>query len=455
MKLYEIIDEIRNTSGTNAKKEVLKKYIDNKDFATLLKLAYDPRIKYWVSNNQVKPTTTGDTNLNRVLLIKILNPLATRQLTGNAAISWINSEADKLTENDQELLKLVLKRDLRISLNRKSINTVFGDNFIFDPPYMRCQLLNDKTKKGIKFPAYCQLKADGMFANIIHKFDKETNEQVIELMSRQGERLFVLESFIVPKLEEIFSETSAEDKDFVLHGECLIDGIEDRKIANGILNRDIIPEEYHDKVYFMLWDSVNYNDWIKRLSTVEYETRFNTIIDFISKYGMKQTVLRLIPTHEVNSFEEVFDLYSNYISQGLEGVVVKNKSMKYKHHDSPDQLKVKIKFEVDLEIVDFKEGTGKFEKTFGSIIVKSSDGLLVTRVSGMTDAEREYLWSHKDEVIGKVIELEGNDLFPPNATNPYWSISHPRYKSLRTDKTEADSLERVKEIVESTKYIKK
>ena len=455
MKLYEIINEIRNTTGSNAKKTVMKKYVDNKDFATLLKLAYDPRIKYWVSNNQVKPTTTGDANLDRVLLIKILNPLASRQLTGNSAINWINSEVDNLTENDQELIKLILKRDLRISLNRKSINTVFGDNFIFDPPYMRCQLLNDKTKKGIKFPAYCQLKADGMFVNIIHKYNKETDEQSIELMSRQGERLFVLESFIVPKLKEIFSDTSSEDKDFVLHGECLIDDIPDRKIANGLLNRDVLPEEYHDKVYFMLWDSINYSDWMHRASNVTYEIRLNTIIEFITKYGLNQTVLRLIPTHEINSFEEVFDLYSNYISQGLEGVVVKNKSMKYKHHDSPDQLKVKIKFEIDLEIEGFKAGTGKFEKTFGSIIVKSSDGLLVTRVSGMTDSEREYLWSHKDEVIGKIIELEGNDLFPPNSTNPYWSISHPRYKSLRTDKTEADSLDRVKEIVESTKYIKK
>jgi len=449
--MYLIINEIRNTEGTNAKKEVLKKYKDDQNFRALLKLTYDPRFKYWITEKQFNPQKTGDKTITREFLIDALNPLFTRKVTGHAARDYINSKGEELIKEEQEILKLVLKRDLRISLNRKSINSVFGDYFVFDPPYMRCQLLNEKTQKRIKFPAYCQLKADGMFVNIIHRY--ENNKHWFELMSRQGERLYVLETILKNDLMKVFEHESAVDKDFVIHGECLIEGINDRKISNGILNRDEIPSEYHDKIYFMCWDEVNYFDWLNGEHKVPYERRFNILKDFIEN-KTDQKRLKVIPTHEVNNFEEAFKIYTYYTSQGLEGAVIKNKDMIWKNHDSQDQLKLKVKFHVDLEIVGFNPGEGKNASTFGSIRAKSSDGLLESNISGFKDSERKWFWEHRNELIGKIIEVEANDLFEPNESSPEWRLSHPRFIELRKDKTEADSLERIKEIVESAKIIK-
>jgi len=449
--MFEIIAEIREASGTNAKKEVLKKYQSDVNFKMLLKVTYDPRFKYWITDKQFNPQKSGNRTITQEFLVEALNPLLKREVTGHAARDYINSKGEELIEEEQEILKLVLKRDLRISLNRKSINSVYGDYFVFDPPYMRCQVLNDKTMKNIQFPAYCQLKADGMFVNIIHKYDKENDKQIIELMSRQGERLFHLETIMRNDLINLFKDTHSEDKDFVIHGECLIDGLNDRKISNGILNRDEIPKEYHSRIYVMAWDVINYDHWIKRFSNTPYDQRFKQLEDFLNNHQNNR--IKLIPNHEVNNFDEVFQIYSDYVSQGLEGAIVKNKSMLYKHHDSPDQLKVKIKIEVDLKLIGFNPGTGKFESTFGSLKLISSDGLLESNVSGITDKDRKYLWENKDDVIGKIVEVEANDLFEPNESTPEWRLSHPRFKGIRTDKVEADSLDRIKEIVESARKI--
>lgn len=454
MAMYEIINEIREAKGTNAKKEVLAKYKSDKDVKALFKVTYEPTLKFWITNKQFNPTKIGSRIINKEFLVETLNPLVQRAVTGNAAKDWINAKGEELIKEEQEILNLVLKRDLRISMNKKSINSVFGDYFVFDPPYMRCQVLNDKTANNIKFPAYCQLKADGMFVNIIHMYDDEHKKQDIKLMSRQGERLFHLESIVLSDLIELFAGTHSENKDFVIHGEILIKNINDRKLSNGALNRDVIPEMYHDDIYFTVWDVVNYNTWLfSKNNSAVYEERFNQLSSFLNEHENKR--VQLIPTTEVNSFEEAFKIYSDYVSQGLEGAIIKNKDMKYKHHDSPDQLKMKIKIEIDLKVTGFNPGTGKFEDTFGSLQLESKDKLLVSNVSGITDKDRKYLWDNKDDIIGKIVEVEANDLFEPNDSSPEWRLSHPRFKGIRTDKDEPDTLDRIKEIVASARKIEK
>ena len=50
-------------------------------------------------------------------------------------------------------------------MQAKSLNKVFGSDFIPLIPYMRCSTI--AKHNNIKYPAMVQLKADGAFVNVI------------------------------------------------------------------------------------------------------------------------------------------------------------------------------------------------------------------------------------------------------------------------------------------------
>ena len=62
---------------------------------------------------------------------------------------------------------------------------------------------------------------------------------------------------------------------------------------------------------------------------------------------------------------------------------------------------------------------------------------LVSVGSGFTDEERDYYWNNKDEIIGKIVDIQ----FFEESTNQKddgISLRFPTFKSVRSDKTEDD-----------------
>ena len=62
---------------------------------------------------------------------------------------------------------------------------------------------------------------------------------------------------------------------------------------------------------------------------------------------------------------------------------------------------------------------------------------LVNVGSGFTDEERDYYWNNKDEIIGKIVDIQ----FFEESTNQKddgISLRFPTFKSVRSDKTEDD-----------------
>ena len=123
--------------------------------------------------------------------------------------------------------------------------------------------------------------------------------------------------------------------------------------------------------------------------------------------------------------------------------------MVWKDGTSRQQLKCKLVFEIDARITGFVEGTPgtKREKTFGSITYATDDGKIVGSVSGFTDKQLEDFNSRREELIGKIIEIEANDLTKGRNSETY-ALSHPRFIELR-EKDTTDTLERAKMSVEN------
>lgn len=101
----------------------------------------------------------------------------------------------------------------------------------------------------------------------------------------------------------------------------------------------------------------------------------------------------------------------------------------------PNWFKVKAAYDATLLCVDIKPHS-KNPDMIGALILESSDKQL--RVSVGSGLSLQLRCSDKNNFIGKLIEIEFEDLIPKSKM-----LLHPRYKEIRKDMTIADSWEKL------------
>jgi hypothetical protein len=145
LKIKDIINELNVENGSNYKLSIFKKYSGNDLFKRVLKMTYDNVVyNYGITLKNVPeyaPESGRPISLNTALdeLLK----LSSREITGNAAISFLHSLLCNLSADDAEVLEKIIKRDLRINAGKTLINKVHK-NLITDPCYMRCDVYSSK-----------------------------------------------------------------------------------------------------------------------------------------------------------------------------------------------------------------------------------------------------------------------------------------------------------------------
>lgn len=315
-----------------------------------------------------------------------------------------------------------------------------------NPPYMRCSKLNKLDR--IKYPAVIQKKCDGMFVNIV-----VVNGACL-FMTRDGNY------FELPSFKERFDGVV---NDVVLHGELIIcdNGKElDRATSNGLANQLIKKdqvmqllsnryratssvkiyeeikareegyENIHANATLHLWDAVPHRNWLEGYYNVAYERRVDYLWDNFSDL--------LVPTMIVYNKEEAFAIAENYIKNGYEGAVLKNLDAPWKNHTSPYQIKLKNVEECDLKVIDWIEGKGKYVGMIGALLCESVDGMVRVEVgTGFTDEDRTK------EYVGDIITVFYEKLTTSKGRDSY-SLSHPRFDCVRSDKKVADDFETIK-----------
>ena len=433
--ISEIINELNQENGSNYKMEVLKKHKDNKLLQKVLKMTYDKvTYTYGITMKNIKytPESMRDINVNLEDALDVLEQFfVTREWTGNKAIQALTNLLSKLSKDDAEVLEKVINRDLRINMGRSNINKVFK-NLIVKPPYMRCGIYSDKTAKKIDFSngAYIQLKCDGMFQAVTVENGNVT------FTARSGEERKL------PHLEQYFKTLN----DGVYIGELLVHGINNRAISNGIINSD--DEEAKKGVYIQLWDYITLEEYSRpkdKKGKTFYEDRFAQLLTNIKE--VPDTFINIVPTTEVFNVTDALQKVQEWMSQELEGGILKDKKNIFIDHTSPTQLKLKLELDADVRVTGFIEGKKgtKREQTFGAMMFETDDGLIKGSCSGFSDKELEDFNSRRDELIGKVITVQFNDT-TKGRDNEYYALSHPRFIEIRNDKNETDTLQRVQEM---------
>lgn len=431
--IKDIINELNKSNSSNYKLDLLKKYQVDSVFKKLLELTYN-RNKYnfnisknYIVQNSKFLNVHGNKNIEDVLTE--IETLGSSGIRGNKTHEFVDELLKNLDSENKEILLNVLGRDLKIGLNIKNINKVFK-NLIPKPNYMRCAVLSEKTLKKIKFPAFIQLKMDGTYREI-HVADGQVTGK-----TRSGEEYFN---------PVLFKEMMNFPNGYYT-GELTIDG-ESRFTGNGLINSLNPP---YEKINFTVWDYLTDDDYLEKTKR-PYELRFNTLKDILENHSER---VKLVPNYEVNSIDEALKHVSDWMEQGLEGGVLKDKQNCFKNGTSGTQLKIKLKVDAEMRITGFTEGTvgTKREGKIGAIQFSNDEGTVKGQCSGFSDAELDEFTKNKDNLIGKIISVEFNDIVK-SENNDYYALSHPRFIEIRNDKEESDTLEKVIQLRDMAKRL--
>lgn len=432
-----ILQEVANTSSRKEKEAILASYSDHEDLRNAFYYAYTPKLDYFISELNCEPnfTTRGIKTLSEVMNTIRIN-VCSRLITGHKARDFMIDNAEFLSDDDQEVLKLIIGRDLRCGVGVSTINKIWPD-LIYDHPYMRCSGLSEKLLKNFELPCYSQEKLDGLYCDIV------VLDTGVTYMSRAGNDLFLNSD----DADHALGSINQNEGDFVLQGEILV-LTEDkqeylpREESNGYINshdRDM------SRIVFVLWDCIPYQDFYDKECNIAYKYRF----DQCRKYEMDLPYnFKLVENHVCNSVSDIIDHFTAVRTRHGEGTVIKNINTNFwSSTTSKDQLKIKVIIEVDLKIVGFKPGKGKFEGKVGSILCQSSDGLLEVGVSGMNDKTRDYVTTNIDSLISKeqIVTVKINGVLYNKTGDGKHSAFLPRLKEIRYDKSTADSFDRIVE----------
>lgn len=438
--IHNILDELNESNSTNHKLATLKKYKNDELLKRILKMTYDnveftygvtvPQVEKFSSSGASSSTANMGTTSLEYALDVLEEQVCTRAVTGHAALGLVSDLLATTSPLDAALLKKIINRDLRVNFGKTLIVKVWP-SLIKKPVYMRCDVYGPKTSKNIKFPAYVQLKADGTYREFAVQNGACTSR------SRSGEYY---------EYPVIFEELR-NYPDGVYIGELTVSGVDDRAKGNGMINSDDPP---HDLIMLDLWDYVTHEEYVKagakdkkNAPAKTYAERWSELTDIVSaatSSGVSKNI-RLIDTHVVNSMKEALDITSGYMNAGYEGAVLKGATGTFKDGTSKQQLKLKLKIDCEMRITGFQEGTPgtKREGKIGSILFENDEGTIKGKTSGFTDEELDEFTSKQDELIGKIITVQFNDLSRAEG-NDYYALSHPRFIEVRNDKTETDSL---------------
>lgn len=456
MKNTQIITSLRATTKRLEKEAIIKEAWDkgNLEFFEGANMTFSGMFVFNVKKIPEKEKNTGKETTTFADFKALAMKLHNRELTGHDARDEIQAVMEKTDKDEWNLFyRLILLKDFKAGASDSTINKILekeGDKakpfIIPEYPYQRCCL--PKSAKLDEFPwkdgVLSQIKSDGMFVNVnVH------DDGIVDILTRAGR------AFPQEELQNLLKDIKvAFPKGTATHGEFLVfrNGKElPREIGNGMLNslsKGGTLDAGLTPVY-VVWDQIPLTSAVPDgVCKTPYKERIAPLKKQVAKLS-KDSNIHMVVEKTVYSMKEAMEHYVEMLGLGKEGTIIKHPQAEWKDGTSKFQVKLKLEADFEVEIVGFNAGNGKNAKTFGSIITKSSDGLLEVNISGFKDEERVEIWSEHEELIGTIITVRGNSIMKPTSNNGKYSVFLPRFVEFRRDKTKADSLQKIQEQFEA------
>ena len=378
----------------------------------------------------------------------LLDKLAVRQLTGNAAKAALEDFCLLHTQAAVETLNKVLNKDLRCGIGIKAVNGLKRRDFRI--PVFTCALAKPAEAKRMKHGRWVAgIKYDGMRALV------EVNDNRVAFWTRSGKaipKLQPLESAVLDVFggHRLMLDSEGVGADFLATMSQLRGKTADLNVVH---TTDL-----------QLFDILDLDDFRRYEGRDEpfgdsLEARLHRLDTFRSASAPRP--IKFVDHHPVRDFEHAKALASGWMESGLEGGIIRRLEAQYTKERTFDWLKFKVQETLDAEILDVYEGEAgkKNEGKLGGAVIEIA-GVRSDVGGGWTDWERAAIWAAHtgqpvpytyverdydeavgygppiemveiispdaaNNVVGRLIEIEFNDYMPSGA------LRHARKKRFR------------------------
>lgn len=435
-----IFEELKADNSRLAKEAILRKNAGNADLVKTINLALTPFCQFYI--RKIPNYNSSTTNLKTLeWALKQLDVLSSREKTGHAAIDHLTFILENVSKEDAKVIERIIAKDLKCGVSEATANKIWP-GLVPSFPIMLASGYDEKLIEKTKFPAYVQLKLDGMrFCAIVQSGN-------VEFYSRNGKQLEIPNNLFK---EPFISLSKFYGEDYVFDGELLISDSMGKPLprttGNGILSKSIkgtMSSSEAENIRATLWDAIPLLHWQKLEYRFPYSDRFTQLVSAISNVKVQNSLGHYIDAvwcREVDNTYQAQKFFEKFLEEGQEGIILKSKEGIWEDSRSKTQIKFKGELECDLVVVDWEEGTGKNKGKLGALVCESSDGIIRVNVgSGYTDEQRS---SFDKSVIGKVVSVMYNSRIKEKNGGSE-SLFLPRFIELRLDKDKADSSKTIK-----------
>ena len=395
-EVIKLFKQIQETSGTNDKKAIITANKDNELFKKCLVFLLDSNIttgiaekKYDALEVKTSDWIHGDINIE---FCKLLDYIKEHNTGRDEDIIQVQAWCCYMDDEAKGFVKGMVTKSIKLGADKKLVNACIP-NLIPTWDVQQAYPLSDKNEP-----------KDGEWFALSQKLNGNNNG-VLEgkCISRQGKEFTGLDHILSDINKLLF-------KNMFFNGELIrknIDNLPDDEnfqIGTGIINSD---ETDKSCIKFVIYEMFPKEEFLKGESKLTYKQRrieyLNPLAKEISDLGLKN--IEVVPIiYEGTDKSKIQELLNKADSNGWEGLML-NKDTKWKNKRNNGILKVKSFKHADLLCIGVIEGEGKYKGTLG-LIKCDYKGFELGVGSGFTDQQRDYYWNHRDEIVGKIVQIK-------------------------------------------------
>lgn len=428
MNPWDIVYALKSTRSRKEKQAILSKVTPDNDFWPGARLAYESSITFGVKKlPDVKPSGRG---VRFSEFVSLTDKLASRELSGHAALDAIAEFASRCHENEWTYwYSLILQKDMECGAN-KIISDAAPNEYKFEEfPFQGAIPLKDVSDDRIPEDAFVETKYDG-----VRTFWFLKPHQEVICLSRKGKELFNFGQ-IADVLRGVRDTEGFPEEGLVIDGEVV------SETFNSVMKELKRKKDVNFKGHFLAFDVLDMETFWKRGPNAPLKTRRQILEEVISmaKDHDPHDVVGLSEYIRVNARrdnDEVMNFYNLRVEAGFEGIIIKDANSPYHYKKDHTWIKLKPSDTWDLEVIDVIEGTGRLIGSMGALLCQGRDGdkVIVSHVgSGFSDTLRAEIWTNREEVKGQIVEIKGDTLSKSDNSETF-SIRFPVFVRFRDDK---------------------
>ena len=417
-EVTKLFIDLCNTQGTNAKQSFVKNLVDNEEFIQSLKFLLRTDNPTGISSKKYdkweEVSMFDDENVPnlKATLDDLFDYLDVNNTGRDTDIRWVHSFVDSWSEcdEDKEFLRKIVCKDYPIGIDIKGVNkaisnliptwdVMLADKFLDLDEKALMKISKNGTRKFV-----LQEKLDGFRNTALFRFIKEGNS--VKFMTRQGkpyERLVDLEN----ALKNANITDGVFDGELILTDRNSIPSGEQYKATSKLVT--VKDADIHG-VTMNVFDFVPMEEWESKKGKTPYSERY-AMLEKIFKENNLEPYFHLVENiYEGNDLDVVMKELTKAKEKNWEGLMLRWLDSVYEFKRSKELLKVKPFQEMDVYIKGYEEGTNKNVGKLGAFLCEIDHptfGHLEMKVgSGYSDEDRVSYWEQKDELIGRVLEMQ-------------------------------------------------